>query len=204
MAHDPRGDAELLAAAAQGDDAAMATLYLRHRDWCLRVARRYARTDAAAADAVQDAWAWVLARLPRLKLRAKMTTLLFPVVKNCALAASRKRAARVVAQPDEMPADRGGRVRQSDGGLSATSVPQEADARGSGLEDPDRQRLLAALGTLSQPHREALLMRVIDELTIPEIALALGVPEGTIKSRLHHAIRAMKEELRDWGQRGQA
>jgi RNA polymerase sigma-70 factor (ECF subfamily) len=170
---DPRSDAELVAAASQGDEQAMTILYLRHRDWCFRLALRYTHNAEGAADAVQEAFAWVLGKLPRLTLRAKMTTLLFPIVKNCALAAKRKKAPTSVG--DALP-ERG--------------TADEAGAR----EAPERRALMAALGALPEAQRETLLMRVIDGMTVPEIAAALDIPEGTVKSRLHHAIRQLKDD----------
>jgi RNA polymerase sigma-70 factor (ECF subfamily) len=155
----------------------MTALYLRHRDWCYRVALRYAGKPEPAADAVQDAFAWVLAKLPRLTLRAKMTTLLFPIVKNCALSAKRKKApATEAALGGELP------------------DPGSPGPPAAAPEAPHRRALLAALGALPDAQRETLLMRVIDEMTVPEIAAALGIPEGTVKSRLHHALHQLKAD----------
>ena len=50
-----------------------------------------------------------------------------------------------------------------------------------------------ALIRLSDAHREILLMRFVDEMTQPEIAAALDVPLGTVKSRLHHAMLAIRQ-----------
>ena len=48
------------------------------------------------------------------------------------------------------------------------------------------------LTSLSADHREILLMRFVDDMTQPEIAAALNIPLGTVKSRLHHAIETLK------------
>ena len=60
--------------------------------------------------------------------------------------------------------------------------------------------LAAAVSKLPDGQREVLLMRVVDEMSVTEIALALGVPEGTVKSRLHHAVGALRgsRELRGY------
>jgi RNA polymerase sigma-70 factor (ECF subfamily) len=57
-----------------------------------------------------------------------------------------------------------------------------------------RSELAAAMANLSVAHREVVLLRFVDDLSIDEIADALDVPAGTVKSRLHHAIAAMRED----------
>ena len=52
--------------------------------------------------------------------------------------------------------------------------------------------MATVLGSLSDAHKEILLMRFVDDMTQPEIAAALELPLGTVKSRLHHAIQAVK------------
>ncbi|MCP4513166.1 MAG: hypothetical protein GY826_42965, partial [Fuerstiella sp.] len=61
---------------------------------------------------------------------------------------------------------------------------------GDSLEREDFAVMLAAL---SDAHREILLMRFVDDMTQPEIAEALELPLGTVKSRLHHAVQAVKK-----------
>lgn len=56
----------------------------------------------------------------------------------------------------------------------------------------DRQVLRAVLRSLSDLHREALVQVYLLDRTVPQAAAALGVPEGTVKSRLHHALRAVR------------
>ena len=57
----------------------------------------------------------------------------------------------------------------------------------------DRSDMEQSLASLSDAHREILLMRFVDEMTQPEIAAALDLPLGTVKSRLHHAILAARQ-----------
>ena len=57
------------------------------------------------------------------------------------------------------------------------------------------QLLRAALATLSDEHREVVLLHEIEGLRYAEIAIITGVPEGTVKSRLHHAFRHLRTHL---------
>ena len=56
----------------------------------------------------------------------------------------------------------------------------------------DRATVVGALRELSEVHRTALVQVYLMDRTVPEAAAALGVPEGTIKSRLHHGLRAVR------------
>ena len=158
-------------------ERAFEALYRRHRDWAVRVARRFTNDDALALDAMQETFAYLLTKFPGFELRAKMTTFLYPAVRNIALGLARKRR-REPALGDRLP-DR--------------PAASDAPAPGVGEDDPKRAlaRLLAAL---PDAQREAVLLRFVDGMSMIEIAAATGVPVGTVKSRLHHAVRALRED----------
>jgi RNA polymerase sigma-70 factor (ECF subfamily) len=73
-----------------------------------------------------------------------------------------------------------------------------ADFPAALMVDPQDQRsdLAAAMAGLPDIQREVVLMRFVDDMTVAEIAAALIVPEGTVKSRLHHAIAALRKDGR--------
>ncbi len=166
---DQRSDEQLVADANAGERAAFEALYRRHRDWAHRLATRFSASDADAQDAVQEVFIWLARKFPGFALRAKMTTVLYPAVKHAALAIRRKRR-------------RGG------------SEDFPADLADEGAELPKDGDLRTLLGKLSEAHREVVLMRFVDDMTLEEIAAGLGVPTGTVKSRLHHALAALKED----------
>jgi RNA polymerase sigma-70 factor (ECF subfamily) len=182
-------DGELLAI-VQGDDTAAAeagrafeVLYFRHRDFVFRVARRYSGNDEAAMDAAQEVFVYLLKKLPRLRLVGKLSTYLYPIAKNAGVDSRRR--------------TEGERRRVLRKGVEGRA---EADERGSG--GADESGVARALEGLPEAQWEVLLMRVVDGMSVAEVAAALGVPEGTVKSRLFHAIGAMRvrEELRRmWG-----
>jgi RNA polymerase sigma-70 factor, ECF subfamily len=175
---DPRHDADdhtLLAAARRGDADAFGALYQRHRDWAWRIALRFCPDEAAARDVTHDVFVDLLVRLPRLELRGRLTTYLYPAIKHASLTRARRdRRLRFGLAPVERAAE--------------PPTPRALD----GL-DPD---LHAALAALPESQRETLLMRVVDDMTPPEIALALAIPVGTVKSRVHNALQALREDPR--------
>lgn len=71
----------------------------------------------------------------------------------------------------------------------ATTAPQSADLDYCG------RTLAQAIRELSLEHREAIVLRYFDNMKIHEIAHQLGVSEGTIKSRLHYAVRHLEDLL---------
>lgn len=179
MAEDPRNDQALLEALGAGEAAALDQLYVRHGAVVYRMALRAAGHADDAADATQAAFLHVLERAPRLRLTGRLSTYLYPVVTRLARRA-RERAGRCAS--DEAA------LRAAVESLAAS--PAEPEAR----EDrPDARAALAdRLVGLPDAQREALLLRYADGLSVREAADALGCPEGTVRSRVHHGLRALR------------
>ena len=161
------GDDELVARANRGDAAAFAALYERHRDWVVAQAEGWTGNRDDALDVLQDVFAQLFSRFPGFALTAQLKTYLYPAVRHLSLDRIRRRRPQVDVDSlaDSLPA------------------PRTTEA-GS-----DLHRLLA---TLPAAQREVLLLRYADDLSLPQIADALGIPLGTVKSRLHNALLALK------------
>ena len=52
-----------------------------------------------------------------------------------------------------------------------------------------------AIGGLNPEHREVVVLRYFADMTVPQVALSMGIREGTAKSRLHRALGRLREEL---------
>jgi RNA polymerase sigma-70 factor, ECF subfamily len=76
----------------------------------------------------------------------------------------------------------------------ATDAPAAAPSEPS-LDGWDPRDLHAALARLRPAHREALTLHFLEDFSVAEIAAITGCPEGTVKSRLHHGRRALRESL---------
>lgn len=63
------------------------------------------------------------------------------------------------------------------------------------LKDEELQRLAQAIRELSPKHRAVIVLYFLNDMRITEVAEVVGVPEGTVKSRLHHAVRALRKRL---------
>lgn len=170
---DPRTDMELVDALNAGDLSAFDALYYRYRDRVARLAFRFTGNQADAMDVLQETFTYLYRKFPGFRLTSSMTTFLYPAVRNLSLGARRK--------------------RRRSAGTEAALIEVPAPSTEPGDE---RAELAAVIASLPPPQREVVLLRFVDDLTIDEIAAALDVPAGTIKSRLHHAIRALQQDGR--------
>ena len=179
---DRRSDAELVDACNRADasaaTAAFEILYVRHRAYVLRVAQRFARDRDIAADALQETFAYLLKQFPPtgkgFTLTARLTTFLYPVAKNFALSAARK----------DRRLETGGEAE-----IEALADLTPGEPQGGDVID-------RALTGLSTERREVLVLRFVDDLSLEEIATALEIPLGTVKSRLHLALKQLREDPR--------
>ncbi len=171
---DVRSDEDLVAACNEGDYSAFEVIYHRYRDWVTRLARRFSGNDDDALDVLQDTFLYLSSKFPGFRLTARMTTFLYPTVKHLALAARRK----------------AGRFVSGDEALRDVAAPPAGE---SGLAHAD---LAAVVGSLPEGQREPLIMRFVDGMSLGEIADALQLPLGTVKSRLHRAVEALREDGR--------
>jgi len=175
LKRDSQSDLDLIAAVNSGDEASFEVLYRRYRDWVVRLAYRFTGDEDLARDVLQETFLYVLQKFPGFVLTANLKTFLYPAVKNLSIAARRK-SARFQSTPTEQD-------------FLKTLAAINPD-------DSGQSRLAAALGHLSEEHRETLLLRFVDDLSLAEIAEAMEVPVGTVKSRLHTALSILRRDPR--------
>ncbi len=84
-------DEELIEEINAGNDGAFEVLYHRYRDWVHSLAYRFTGSDAEALDVAQETFIYLLKKFPGFILTAKMTTFLYPAVKNFSITAGKKR-----------------------------------------------------------------------------------------------------------------
>lgn len=160
------------------DEDIVAAMYVEHGPALRRFARRWVSSDADAEDIVQEAMlrVWRNAPASATPLRAY----LFRTVHNLVIDSHRRSERR--------PKTVGG-------------VEQEAHAEPVRAGDDatlDRMILEEALMQLSAKHCEAIVLVHYERMTVAAAAAALGVPEGTIKSRCHQGLRRLRAVLDSW------
>lgn len=171
-----------------GDRAAdaFAELYRRHRDWTASLAYRFTGDRELAVDVMQEVFAYLLTRFPGFRLTSQMRTYLYPVVRSIAATHLRR--------------------RKNHAGEEALAFLPGPIPHAQPRDQPeDATALYAALTSLPDGQREVVLMRIVDELHTGEIAAALQIPAGTVKSRLHNALNTLRQNpaLRSYFQANQ-
>lgn len=173
-------DAALIAAAQGGDQFALDQLLRRHYDRIHAVCRRIAGSTRDADDACQEALIKIVRSLPRFDGRSSFSTWAYRIATNASLDELRKRQRRpslhVVGEDDR---------------------PDAVDPRADRYTEsfPDRLVLDTALDHLSEDLRVAVVLRDVADLDYAEIAEALDIPIGTVKSRISRGRAALASEL---------
>jgi len=171
-------DAQLVERARGGDAGAFELLVRRYLRAAYAVALAELGDPAEAEDACQDALVTALEKLEECRQPERFARWLLQIVRNRARSLRRRSAVRAANSLEE--------VR----GLPGTARP-DRDAERAEL----RSRLLAALATLTPVQREVVLLHDLEGWRHREIADWLGLPEGTVRSHLFHARRALRARL---------
>jgi RNA polymerase sigma-70 factor (ECF subfamily) len=162
------------APATSGREARFAALALPHLDAAYNLARWLTRNDHDAQDVVQDAYLRALRAFDGLRGDVIRPWLL-AIVRNTSLnwLAQRRGGEREVEYVDELH-----------GGGECVSDGHPLDPETALLRAQDRRRLDAALEGLPIAFREVIVLRELQECSYEEIARILGIPAGTVMSRL--------------------
>jgi len=185
MDRDYLSDEGLVALLARGDEQALAVLYDRYGRVAWTLARRIVRDQALAEDVVQEAFLtlWRGARSYRPDRAAPKAYLLMLV---------HRRAVDVVRREERRRAEP---LESAPEGASDTST---ADQVWSGLEG---ERVRGALSALADEQRELIELAYYEGFTQSELASRLGLPLGTVKSRMFaglQRLRALLEQEEQW------
>lgn len=138
--------------------------------------RRLVDNEEDAWDVLQETWLKVIRSIGSLREPRSLPTWLYRIARNTAMSCLRSRYA------DQALLDENGKL---------ADIEQNGDE--FGFEDADQVH--HALGQVSLPHREVLTLHFLEDLSVDEIAEVLGVAQGTVKSRLHYAKRALQGVL---------
>lgn len=175
MAQQGPTDREYVARSQQGDRDAFSALVRRYQDRVYRFILRMVGSRAEAEELAQDTFIKAWEALPGWKPEAQFRTWLFGIASNTATDSLRRRKV-----------------------VEFVALEEDYDAPGEGA-DPEaqlqsRQKLRAletALDRLPQDQREIVLLRELEDMSYDEISAALGIGEGTVKSRLARAREAL-------------
>lgn len=175
-------DVELLRQVRRGSDAAFRMLLERHGRYLYGIAHALVRNAADADDLVQETFVGALKT--GFRGEASLRTWLVRILVRRAAMLYRSRRRRPAAEslgigPDDDP---------------TREVPTHPDSPGTEA----RLDLSTMLQGLSPEHRAVIVLRELEGLTYDEIAATLGIPRGTVESRLYRAREALRRRFRGY------
>ncbi len=183
-------DASLVERAQQRDGAAFWLIMKRHNQRLYRVAHGVLGDNAEAEDVVEEAYLRAFAHLTEFRGEARLSTWLTRIVLNEALV-RRQRRRMVELRSMEALHDPANASILTPGSARAAN-PEAATALAE-----IRRLLERAVDSLPEPFRIVFVMRDIEEMSIEETALHLGLRPQTVSTRLHRARRLLREALQD-------
>ncbi len=187
MTRTDQSDEQLVRAAQRGDRAATDVLLRRHYDRVHAVCRRIAGGTRDADDAAQEAMIRVVRNIDRFDGRSTFSTWVYRIATNTALDELRKRQRRPqlhLVSDDDASYGRSAPREQID-----EIAHREVEAVA------DRLAIDKALADLPPDYRVPVVMRDVGDLDYSEIAEALGIPIGTVKSRIARGRKLLLEQL---------
>lgn len=188
VASEASSDAELISLAAAGNDLAFAQIMRRYNRLLFRTARSILKSDDDTQDAVQEAYLRAWRALATFRADARLSTWLVRIVVNEALGRLRRNGAQIV--PLNAVMDSNGETPEMHMQANPDEQPDHAAMRAE-----VRAQIEARIDTLPESFRTVFMLRGVEELTVEEVALALDIPEATVRSRFFRARGILREGL---------
>jgi RNA polymerase sigma-70 factor, ECF subfamily len=175
-------DEVLIERIARKDQSAMKLLYARHQLRTYRYLLRLVKNATAAEDLTGDVFLDVWRQADRFEGRSSVSTWLLSIARFKALSSFRRR-------PHEASDDE-----------TVNAIEDEADTPEVSLQKVSKAKALRlCLERLSAEHREVIDLVYYHERSVDEVGQILGIPEGTVKTRMFHARKRLSEILRTAG-----
>jgi RNA polymerase sigma-70 factor (ECF subfamily) len=181
-------DAELVSLAMAGSDAAFAQIMRRYNRLLFRAARSILKNDDDTQDVLQESYLRAWRALASFRSDARLSTWLVRIVVNEALGRLRRHGAQVVPLNAAM---------NTDGETPEMQMQADPDDQpeSSAMRAQMRQQIEARIDTLPDSFRTVFMLRGVEELSVEEVALALDIPEATVRSRFFRARGILREGL---------
>ena len=188
-------DQELVAGVVQGEQQAFALLFARYRATVRHHLLRMHRDEATADDLTQEVFLRLWRRAEQWQGEAAFNSWLLRIATNLSLNHLRT-VKRRREQPMEVAAPIDAAEEEEDRVPPGWLIDASTNSPDGAIIRDERRRLLqGVIGELSEEKQEVIRMVYDAHMHTREVALQLGIPQGTVKSRLHHARR---ELARTW------
>lgn len=188
---DASSDAELVNLAIAGNDLAFAQIMRRYNRLLFRTARSILKNDDDTQDALQEAYLRAWRALASFRSEARLSTWLVRIEANEALGRLRgngAQSAHIVPLSASVDADDETPEMQMQANPNDQPEPLALRAQ-------IRQQIEARIDTLPDAFRTVFMLRGVEEMSVEEVALALGIPEATVRTRFFRARSMLREGL---------
>ena len=172
---------------AKGDVAAFDTLFNRHNGGVYRFFNRQKNASSHAEELAQEVWASVINAAEHYEVTAKFNTWLYRIAHNRLIDHVRAIGARLEVCYGDPPED------VEDVAIPEYQIPERMAERQQLAEE-----MLRAISELPPEQAEVFLMHQEGDLTLEEMAAAIGVGRETVKSRLRYALGKLRSRLSTW------
>ncbi len=176
-----RADDELMQLAQAGLKSAFAVLVERYARRVVALCSRFVNDAQLGRELAQDTWVMVWQRRDRYRAEGGFVSWLVTVARNHCRNQLRRTKLSAAHELDS----------------SADDAPGSAAQLDNLLVEERRRRVRAALQEISLPLREAVLLRYAEELRYDQMTAVVGAGESTLRSRVHHGLKALKQKLEE-------
>lgn len=200
----PRDDETLVSKTLAGDKEAYRLLVERYQNRLLTMVTDILKSREDAEDVVQESFVKAFLSLRNFKGQSSFYTWLYRIAYNMAIDVRRKSGRRGGNHVEYKEGVGVNKIATAEGEVIQTITGavqhlQNVEGPHAALVRKEvGHRLQQVLGELSEEHRAVIMLREVDGLNYDEIAHAVGVPRGTVMSRLHYARKALQNALRDF------
>ena len=176
-------DAELVERFKSGEKAVFEELFSRYQDMVFSIAWSMSGNRELAEDIAQEAFVKAYLGLSGFRGKSSFKTWLYRIAVNQALRMRSQTARRIEIEHQ----------------MEDMDLPSEEKAPDEAAESSEREkRVREAIAELPESQRAVVTLRYLEGLDLAEVAEVLGTPLGTVKSRIHHALKRISYLLRDW------
>ncbi|CBL46008.1 ECF-family RNA polymerase sigma factor [gamma proteobacterium HdN1] len=197
-------ESELISVAATGHEGAFEIIMQRYNRRIFRTTRAILKDDAEAEDAAQEAWlkAWV--GLAEFRAEAKLSTWLTRIAVNEALGRLRKKSAVILPLEPRSARQEASNAQHLGAGVHSQLERQlerqpdrhpDHHPEHSAMRTELRQLMEARIDELPDKFRTVFMLRAVEEMSVEEVAIALDIPEATVRTRFFRARALLRETL---------